>query len=104
MAITDPRAVKFANENARVAADLFAQGYYRAKAAIDQVDAQGLEALFPDAETVEDGADVDGRSRITGAHVTGVITAMRALVADMEANGSAKLNAILQVAVNTRRA
>ena len=100
--ITDPRAVKFSNESARVAADLFARGYYRAKAAVDQVDAQGLEAMFPDAAIIEDGADVDGRPRITGAHVKGVITAMRALVADMDAADGAKLNAILQVAVNTR--
>ena len=66
--------------------------------------AQDISTLIPNStETIGDGADVDGRPVITGADVYAVKDLALALITDLEANGSAKLNQLLCVAVNPLR-
>ncbi len=101
MAINDPTAIKFSNERVRTAADVSAQGYYRAKSLIDQWTAQGLDVVIPnDATVMPDGADTDGRPVITGADIHGMVAILKSYVAMVEANSSAALTQILKVAVH----
>ena len=77
------------------------RNYFRAKAIVDQWNAQSLSAVIPnDASPIMDGADTDGRSLITGANVTNIITRAMEVIADYEAGSNAKLNTVLKVAVN----
>ena len=103
-AITDPQAVKFCNEQIRAMADVYAQMYYRAKILKNIYDSQGISALIPNtADIVVDGSAQDGRAPITGAKVTGFTNALTNLITDLEANSNAKLNVLLQIAVNPNR-
>lgn len=104
--ITDPQAVVFANESVRSAADLMAQGYLRAKAAIAAYDAKGLDAVFGangGADVVVDGSATDGRTPIVGGEVQALVQGLRDLVADFEANSSVKHNLVMKIAVNPTR-
>jgi hypothetical protein len=104
MAITSPQAIRFANESVRTMADQQAQTYYRAKAFLQEWAAQGIGGLIPNtADLVVDGSETDGRAPITGAKVNGLQTYLAAMVADLEANNNAKLNVLLQIAVNPSR-
>jgi hypothetical protein len=98
--ITNPEAVRFANERLRVAADKLAQAYAFAKLVAAEWNANNLGALFPLADNVVDGSASDGRHPITGNDATLLMTRLNELVADYEANTNAKLNTILNVAVN----
>lgn len=55
------------------------------------------------ADVIEDGSDLDGRPVITGAMGNNVINRLSELITDYEEFSNAKLNTILQVAVNTTR-
>ena len=102
--ITNPQAVKFANEHARTKADLYAQAYYALKAFADVWDAQNIGAIIPStADAIIDGSVQDGRAQITGAMVNGLVTNAKALVADLEANSKLKLTGLLKIAVNPQR-
>ena len=104
MAITNPQAVKFCNEQARTKADLYAQAYYAFKALVDTWSAQNIGAVIPNtADVVEDGSISDGRTQITGAMVNGLIANCTAFIADLEASGKLKLNGLLKIAVNPTR-
>lgn len=99
--ITDVQAVKFANERVRPLADRLAQSYAICKAIVAVWTAQGLSASFPnDTSEVIDNARQDGRPVITGAMVNSAVAFAQSLIADYEANSSAKLNGILRIAVN----
>lgn len=99
--ITNPQAIKFCNEKVRPASDRYAQLYWYAKALIQSWNADGLSSAIPNnADTVNDGGDVDGRGVITGAMVNGLITNLTALVADLEASSNLKLNGLTKLAVN----
>ena len=101
MAIDNPEAVRFCNEKVRVAADKLAQAYFFAKAVQAEWYANNMGTLVTvDGGDVLDGSQTDGRHVITGNDATNVITRCGDLVTDMEANGSAKLNTVLGVAVN----
>ncbi len=101
MAITDPTAIRFSNEKIRPAADELAQAYYKVKAIVDEWFAQSLgNVLTNTSDQVMDGADIDGRPVITGINVNFMMNRMIELVDDYEAGNNAKLNTILQVAVN----
>jgi galactitol-specific phosphotransferase system IIB component len=101
MVITNPQAVKYCNENIRVAADKLSQAYYFAKATVDEWTAHNMGALIPvSSEEVEDGANVDGRPIITGNDVTVMLYALQDMITDYEASNKAKLNSILKIAPN----
>jgi hypothetical protein len=109
MPITNPQAIKFANEDIRPAADALSQLYYRAKDILARWSANGqnVTALFApfDGTLVMDKASVaptDGRPPITTAQVNNIISRLNEFVVDYEAGGNAKLNTVTAVAVNTR--
>lgn len=104
MAIDNPAAVRFANEKVRVAADRLAQAYYFAKRVKDEWYANVMGDLFPSGGgTVLDRAATDGRHVIDRDDVVLLINRCEDLITDLEANANAKLNTILQVAVNADR-
>ena len=97
--ITDAAAVKFANEQIRVAANDLAQAYYRARRIVDQWFALSMSAAITNtADEIIDGSQTDGRPVITGAKATNVITRLSEFCSDYEANSNAKLNTVLAVA------
>lgn len=101
MAITDPEAVKFCNEKVRVMADALGVAYFSAKAILAEWYANDMGTLIPvSSDVVVDGSATDGRHVITGNDATAIINRASEIVADMEANNSAKLNTVLAVAVN----
>jgi hypothetical protein len=99
--ITDAEAVRFADEEIRPFADKLAVAYYAAVALVDDWNARGLGSLFPnDSSPVIDGSAADGRPPITGAMVNNIINRASELKADLSEFSNAKLNTLLQVAVN----
>lgn len=101
--ITNPQAVRFANEEIRPLADAYANLYFTAKRVAAEWSAQNIGALIPNtADVIIDGSETDGRAQITGAKVNGLVTAVAALVADLEANTNAKRDILLQIAVNVK--
>ena len=100
---TNKQAVKFSNEKIRIAADKLAQAYYFAKLVRDEWFANNMGAVFPAEETVDDGASADGRQPVTGNNILLVVGRCEEIIADMEANGNAKLNTLLSVATNPQR-
>lgn len=99
--ITNPEAIKFCNEKIRVMGDILGQAYFTAKALKAEWDANNMGALLPvSADVVVDGSATDGRHVITGNDAQGIIARANDLISDMEANGGAKLNTVLNVAVN----
>lgn len=100
-AITDPAAVKFANEKIRPMADAMAQSYFTAKSLVAEWNAVTMSAKITNtADLITDGSAQDGRNQITGAQATNVITRAMEIIADYEATSSAKLNTVVVVAVN----
>lgn len=114
-AITNPTAIRFANERIRVAADKLAQVDNLANAIINEWNAQGGVALIPNtADVLVDGASIngvdgaggDGRQVITGAKCNNIINRLIAL-RNTAANSGLAMGAtgvrdtVLQVAVNT---
>ncbi len=99
--ITNPEAVRFANEKARVLADLATRYYYAAKAFAQEWAATDMDSKIPDAADVFiDGSATDGRSPITGANVRGLKGHIETMIADLEASGNQKLNILLKIEVN----
>lgn len=98
------QAVKFSNEKIRPAADMLAQFYNFANTVVDEWNALGGAVLIPNtSEEIDDGSASDGRTIITGADANIIIERLAEFVAAMEANGNARLNSVLKVAVNTVR-
>lgn len=105
MAIENVQAVRFCNEQARVFADALASAYWTAKAMVaNYYSDPDLGTAFTNgiAETISDGAVIDGRPIITGNDALGIITRASELIADLEAGNNAKLNTVLALAVNGR--
>lgn len=103
MAITDPNAIKFSNEQMRPIADRFMQLYWAAKQAAADWTSKGLGALITnDASAVADGSATDGRTQITGADLNVLLSHLNTFVADLEASSNLKRNQIQKVAVNER--
>ena len=101
--------VTFCDVFVRACADKRAQDYYWAKTTVNEWNARGGASAIPNtAAIVPDsasnsplsGVGNDGRPVITGAMVNSVITRAQDIVTDFEATNNAKLNTILQVAVN----
>lgn len=100
---TNPQAVKLANERFRPLADRLTQSYHFCKALRDQIAAEGIESLFTkDDDVVEDGSDIDGRSRLTNADIKGMIASVDEFLAFMDANPSMR-DLLLRVSVNPFR-
>lgn len=103
MAITDPAAVRFANEVIRPLANQYARLYYQIKTAANQYTALDMTNKFTaGGGAVEDGSDADGRPRITADDVRAFATQMGSLMTDLEASTNAKLNGLLKIAPNPR--
>lgn len=118
MAITNPVAITFSNNNIRIAADLLAQLDNFALAVINQWNALGGVALIPntvgnilrDSASPNDdiGTGGDGRPIIDGAKCSNIITRLTALRSATATTGLAMSvtgvrDTVLQVAVNTKR-
>jgi hypothetical protein len=117
MAITNPVAIKFANDNLRVAADLLAQLDNFSGAVINEWNALGGVALIPNtADVLRDSASPsddlgtggDGRPVVTGAKLNNIINRLIALRSTAANAGLAMgvagvRDTVLQVAVNTQR-
>ena len=102
----NPQAIRVANEKIRPSSDKILQVYFFMKIMQAEFTAQNWAALFPTADPtgeIKDGADVDGRVKITNADVNNVITALGAFITFMEATGNQQLNRFLKVAVNPER-
>jgi len=103
MAIDNPQAVRFCNEQVRILADTLLSAYRTAQAVREFYYAHPeLGTLFQQNgnELVEDGSATDGRPRMTGNDVLTLITRADELVADYQATSNAKLNTVLRAAVN----
>lgn len=100
--ISNPQAIAFVNEQARVMADSMAQNYATAKAIVNFWNANNVSAVIPNTvDVILDGAATDGRQIVTGAAITNIVTRAMEVIADYEATSNAKLNTVLNVAVNT---
>ena len=89
MAITDPVAIRFANERIRRAADALCRNITEAKGILQQWTVQGMASRFPDDGTqLSDGSPADGRPPATGADVHRLIEALQAIVAAAESQAS----------------
>lgn len=101
--ITTPATVRFCNEQGRVLADTLRSAFETARMVQEYYYAHpeiGAELTANMGGLVIDGSETDGRGRITGNDVLGLITRASELTADYGANNSAKLNVVLKVAVN----
>jgi hypothetical protein len=102
--ITNPQAIRVANEKLRPLADRFGQLYNYCKMLQAESQAEGWGAMFPNtADVITDGAAGDGRSVITGADVTALINMTATFLNYMEANANANRNLSLRIAVNPER-
>src|SRR3990172_2928615 len=103
MAITNVSAVKFSNEKIRVAADKMFGLYLWAKQVVDEWNATSMSALITNtSDVMMDNSDVDGRTQITGADATNVITRLQEIITDYEVTSNAKLNTVVKPSVNPR--
>lgn len=102
--ITNVEAVRFCNEKVRPIADRLAQFYYAAKAVSQEWTANpDLATLiaYNNADLVVDGSAMDGRHPVSGVEANNLMTRLMEIVADMDANGGAKLNTVLSVATHS---
>lgn len=82
-------------------ADSMSSNYYTAKAIVNYWNANSLSSIITnDSSQIMDGSATDGRSVITGAMATNIITRASEIIADYEATSNAKLNTVLAVKVN----
>ena len=103
MAIDNPQAVRFCNEQIRILADTLLTALRTAEAVREFYHAHPeLGDLFysNSSELVEDGSATDGRPRLTGNDVLALVARADELSADYRANSNAKLNTVLKAAVN----
>ena len=102
MAITNPEAVRFCNENVRTLADIATRYYYAARAFQNEWVAAGMASKIPNdgGETVVDGSATDGRTPITGQNVNQLQSHINDMLGDLEASSNTKLNILLQIEVN----
>ena len=103
MAIDNPQAVRFSNEQLRPLADALVSAYWTAKAVVANYYASPeLGTAYTDgiAETISDGSATDGRQPVTGNDALGMVTQASGWISTCEANGGAVLNVLLGYAVN----
>ena len=99
--ITNAQAIAFCNQQVRKMADSMASNYATCKAIVNNWNALSMSSLITnDASNIVDGSATDGRSPITGAMATNIITRAQEVITDYEATSNAKLNTVIQVKVN----
>lgn len=100
----NPQAILVCNSKIRVAADRMGQLYNYFKALQAEAQAEGWVAMFPpDAEVINDGATVDGRTVITNTDVNNFIAMAGSFLTYMEQTGNANRNLALKIATNPER-
>jgi bifunctional ADP-heptose synthase (sugar kinase/adenylyltransferase) len=103
MANTNPQAVAFANNYARVVANDIVSCYLSMKRLKQVWDGQNMVSVIPnDATVIADGSAVDGRTQITNGQVNIMIANSVTLIQQFEANANLILNQMLQIQVNAQ--
>lgn len=103
--ITNPEAVRFANEKIRPLADALAQAYYACRALVDEWDSNSLNTVITNTNLDEiiDGARADGRHILTGSDARRIYDRALEFCTDYESTSRTKLKTVLEVAVNPVR-
>ena len=95
--ITTPQVVAFANQRARVLADLLEATYETCK----RFQAEWASVTVPDLpDLIADGSATDGRKRISGAHLHGLKAAADAVVTWFETGTPSRIEQVRQITVN----
>lgn len=102
MAIDHPGVVRFCNERLRPICDRYVRLMRDVILALDMYDANGYGAALgtDDAEVIADGADQDGRPRLTVGQVRAIIAAAQSLRQAAESSDSQLYRRFLAAAVN----
>lgn len=97
---SNPEAI-LVSTKMRQLADIEQRRYWILKSLQLQANQQNWIALFPnDADTIDDGADTDGREVITNAEVRSFMLDINQSITDLEANTNQRLNYSANIAVN----
>lgn len=100
--ITNPEAVKFANEQVRRMNDMHVAHYRTCKQFKANYDAAVMGNIFTtNGDVVVDGSATDGRHSLTTFDVNNVYARAAEVIADYEASSNTKLNQANVIAVNT---
>jgi hypothetical protein len=87
MAITDPRAIRFVNEEVRPLTEAMRALKARADAALVKWYGE-ISALTPnDIDAVDDGREAEGISRLTGADVNKLVVQLAAYQTQLDETG-----------------
>lgn len=99
---TNPQAVLISNTKIRPLADAAAKFYNLCKIYQAEAQAEGWSAMFVGGagNVVADGSDVDGRTQVTDADVTGFITFIGSTITSFEASANANRNLVLKISPN----
>jgi len=101
--ITNPEAVKFANEKGRVFADALLIAIRTAAAFKREYDANALDALFPNTlDLVADGSDIDGRHRVSGQRMRELYSTASDIVAWSLVGTPTREDRLNNIAVNAQ--
>lgn len=95
--ITDPQVVRFANERARVFADVMEQVYQTAKRYQQEFAALTVPNT---ADRVVDGSEADGRKPVRGQMLTALKTAADDIVIWFEQGNPSRIARIQLISVN----
>ena len=99
--ITNPQAVKFANEKARVFADALLSAITTAREFEAIYAAQAGDTLFPNsADLLADGSEVDGRPRVQAQMVRALRTAAQDLLTWAATGAPTRETRLRTIAVN----
>ncbi len=105
MAITNPLAIKFSNEDVRPLAERFARLYYSCKSFLDFWGTNNGDAVFPvSGGPVEDNSVVDGRTPINSDDVRALKAWAETYVSGLEANSDEKLAVVIKPSVRVKLA
>lgn len=101
--ITTPQIVRFANERARVFADILDACYLTAKRFQQDWAALVATITVPStADNIADGSDIDGRLRMTANQLQALKTQCDTIVSWFETGTPTRIAQIQQVCVNGR--
>ena len=104
MTITNPEAVRFCNEKARVFADALLQAINTADTFLREWNANtGLAVALPNtAEDVGDGSALDGRHGLTGVKINALITAANDIMTWANTGSPTRRDRLNTIAVNAQ--
>lgn len=101
-AFGNPQVKAFLGERARPTANAMMQTYWAAKRLLAEWHARGIAGLMAGAasdDVIADGAAQDGRTPVTVAELTNLVSNAEWLVTQMEASGNARLNVFTRPSV-----